>query len=171
MHQLYLDVDNAINSNVDGIGGNGLTNDLSTNAVGLELVHCSIEFVISHFDDDAAFFGEENIQNRVAVTVNVHIQTTVGGKGHLQNTGHQATIADVMSSSDHIVLDQVLHNIESFLQVVGIIDVWALIAELTQHLGKRRTAKSVLSTAAQIDVNQTAVVNFQFGGNLSVQMG
>ena len=127
--------------------------------LGLVQYFEDLRFVLRQvFNDQARLFGEQCGERIAAVHAfgrKIHVDAAVPGKGHLEQRGDEASVGTVVAGKNEALADQLLHGIESLLQESGILDVRRLIADLAEHLGKRRAAQAVLP-AAQIDEQEPA---------------
>ena len=82
--------------------------------------------------------------------VELDLESGMGGKGHFQQRNEQATIAAIVISEQLAIGIEPLNYGKECLEILGIIEIGALVTELAVNLRQRRATQTVLA-AAQVD--------------------
>ena len=114
-----------------------------------------VEIVLVDLEDEAEFFGEERGQGLIAGGREFDIDAAVAGKGHLEQGGHETAVGAIVAGGDDPLGEQRLDRVEGAAEELDIVDIGALVADLTPDLGQGRAAETV-AAAAEIDKEQPA---------------
>ncbi len=134
-----------------------------TQTGGRQLRQHFLGVVLGYLNDRAQFFVEQHLGQCAGVLcqyVEVDVQATAGGKGHLGQSGEQATVGAVVVGKQQLVLVQALDHGKEGLEVFGIVQIRHLLADLVVDLRQRRAAQTVLATA-QINQDQIGCAMIQ----------
>ena len=113
--------------NPDLLFGGGCANGHGRDIGRVQYLGYGIKVFRAAFKHQAEFLGKQD-RKEITRTPDVHIKTAVAGKGHLQQGGDQAAVADVMAGQNQVFGNQFLNGCKGAADQIRIVHVRALVS-------------------------------------------